>query len=876
MIKKDTLSSEQNIAAEPTNNVWVQANAGTGKTSVLTERLLRILFRDNSCASGILCLTYTNAAAGEMRNRILTALRGWAMATDDELRELLRGIAINQNPDAADIAHARKIFFKYIDNPEILKIKTIHGFCEEILHRFPTEAGISPSWSLISDAPQRILLNDALMRLVNSSNNDEKTSAAFDHIIGVMSEYKLGDLLAIIGGRYKDFFLIKNFDNYRNYFVDTIRKKLKLHVKICDKKPVENLKKILILAKSDKKPSKTLQKLINLTEQYIENTINFDEYKYAYLTKDGKPLASGLNYEYLSDEKERVFELNISMVNEKICADTIALFDLSAAFAKQYQELKQSHNVLDFEDLILYTHRLFSNPETMGWVLSQMDLSLSHILVDEAQDTAPLQWELLRMLSCDFFAEGDTQGLPRSLFVVGDTKQSIYGFQGADPNAFARSRDEISKYISNNARAIMEVPLTQSFRSVEPILRTVDMFFGDADVARLTGFVNNSHKCFRVHDKGIVELHKVQSAGDLETAIARKKYISGIADKIENLIHDKKYTPNDIMILLQQRAPLAVSMTNELKRRNIPVAGTDRIILPDYPVIRDFMNLIRFCTDLTDDYSLCCVLKSPLFGLNDMQVYKICAVRNTENTKRKAQDKNAQKCTVLDVLKTGDSDIYTRLQDYIARAKVDGPYNFFTYVLNNHNVRENIIAALGVQVIDPLEEFITICLAYERTQPGTLRHFIKWFITGNSEIKRNLDSGDGVRIVTVHGSKGLQSRAVFLIDTVSVSKTENIYNITHDRSEGMPVWIWTPHKPDGFSPEFAEIRSFVTQHDTEEYFRLLYVAMTRARDDLYIYGFSGNLRPPELCWHTLLWDVLSKKIGTTENGDVIRITNYDM
>ena len=196
MTKKAPISEEQEVAAEPTNNVWVQANAGTGKTSVLTERLLRILFRSGEHVGGILCLTYTNAAAGEMRNRILKSLREWAMASDDDLRELLHGITTNAVATDDDIKHARDIFFKYIDNPEILKIKTIHGFCEEILHRFPTEAGISPSWSLISDAPQKVMLHDALDRVVNSTTLDENTVNAFEHFIGVVSEYKFDDLLA--------------------------------------------------------------------------------------------------------------------------------------------------------------------------------------------------------------------------------------------------------------------------------------------------------------------------------------------------------------------------------------------------------------------------------------------------------------------------------------------------------------------------------------------------------------------------------------------------------------------------------------------------------------------------------------------------------
>ena len=870
MIKKDILSHEQEIAAEPTFNVWVQANAGTGKTSVLTARLLRILFRGNEPVGGILCLTYTNAAAGEMRNRILAALRDWAMADDNELRELLTGVTTNNPPTDADIVHARDIFFKYIDNPDILKIKTIHGFCEEVLHRFPTEAGISPSWSLVSDAPQRVLLNDALNNLINSPTNDARTVSAFNHIVGVMSEYKLDDLLTNIEQQYKNFFIVNNFDSYRKYFIDTIEKKLNIKSTKNIEKNIQNLKNILDFAKSEKKPTKSLENLVYLTEQYIENTIDFDEYKFAYLTRTGTPIQKGLNYEYLSAERERVLAANAYKINKKIYMDTMALFDLSGAFAKKYAELKQIHNVLDFEDLILYTHRLFSNPENMGWVLSQMDFSLSHILVDEAQDTGPLQWELLQMLAGDFFAEGDRSNLPRSLFVVGDTKQSIYGFQGADPNAFALSRAQIAAQIKNNARQIREVPLTQSFRSVEPILKTVDMFFGDEYVASRTGFLNNPHKCFRVGARGVVEIYGIVTPGERDTATVRKEYIRSIGDKIESLLATGKYKPHDIMILVQNRNPFAVPMGNELKRRGIEVAGSDRIVLPNFPVVRDLMNLLRFCINPADDYSLACVLKSPMFGLNDAAVYDICVPRNTENARRKKSGGDFTPIRIWDVLENMCPEIYSVLGDFIARAQTYGPYSFFTYVLNNYNVRQKFIAALGGQIIDPLEEFITICLAYERTRPGTLRHFIKWFITGNSEIKRDMDSGSGVRIVTIHGSKGLQSRVVFLIDTTSVPKSRYIYNLLDGH---MPIWVWTPRTPSGISPEFAQIRDAEFGKDTEESYRLLYVAMTRARDELYIYGFTSNKNAPELSWHNTLWNTLSPKVGVMDNK--IRISNND-
>ena len=428
MTQKRTLSPNQDAAANPTENIWVQANAGTGKTSVLVQRLLRILFRtENLDDCGILCLTYTNAAAGEMRNRILSALRTWAMAPDDELTELLSGVASNIPPTPDDLAQARQIFFFYIDNPEILKIKTIHGFCEEILRRFPIEAGISPSWSLVSDAPQRALLQDAFAKLINTSN-DPRVGDAFTHIVGRVSEHYLDDLLKILSARYKDFFQVENIDNYRKYFIDTARYFLELDTPIETDVSPKKLEKIIELAtaeiKSTKKPAAFLTNIINLTQQYINKTIDFEKYKLAYIKKtDGKKSQPVSKRDYLVAEQERVYQIDQRNLATQLFNDTMSIFDLSVAFAKIYRDLKIAHNLLDFEDLILYTCRLFSNPETMGWVLSQLNIKLTHILVDEAQDTSPLQWNILRMLAGDFFTDGDTAKSPHSLFVVGDTKQ---------------------------------------------------------------------------------------------------------------------------------------------------------------------------------------------------------------------------------------------------------------------------------------------------------------------------------------------------------------------------------------------------------------------------------------------------------------------
>lgn len=861
MAQKRTLSPEQDIAANPAENVWVQANAGTGKTSVLVQRLLRILFRSPDIEScGILCLTYTNAGAGEMRNRILAALRKWAMASDDDLRDMLGGVSENKNPTDADIAHARQIFFTYIDNPEILKIKTIHGFCEEILRRFPLEAGISPSWTLVSDTAQRILMQNAFDHLINSSG-DARTDAAFEHIVGRVSETAMPELLGMLTSQYKYFFGVDDFDNYRKYFIDTTRYFLNLDSPIMSEATPESLQNIINLAKSEKKPANYITKVVNLTQQYIDKTIDFQEYKNAYLKADGGKIKNIMTKDYMVAEQDRVYQINQRALNQIVFDDTMALFDLSAAFAETYRKLKARQNALDFEDLVLYTRRLFSKPDTMGWVLSQLNISLSYILVDEAQDTAPVQWDIMRMLAGDFFTDGDTSRHPHTMFVVGDTKQSIYGFQGADPRAFAASRDEIATQIAQNMRTIREVPLTQSFRSLAAILNTVDKFFDDPSVVEMTGFANNNHKCFRGDGTGLVELHKLISRATDE--IDLNAYIRGIADRIKALIDSGVYAPKDIMVLVQQRVPMAAPLVKELKRRGIDVAGSDRIVLPGFPVIRDMMNLVRFCLNNADDYSLCCVLKSPIFRLTERDIFNVCKIKNDENA-IKRRNGNTQLTTVYQVLADTHPEIYNRLTELLDLSATMSPYSFFNNVLSD-GVRESMIAALGNQVVDPLEEFMTICLAYERTMTGTLRHFLKWFITGSSEIKRDMDSASGVRIATVHGSKGLEARAVFLIDTIRTPKVEKMATITSEllpphlraNADKYPTpWIWMP-RTNNMTENQAVAVDAVRHIRIAEYYRLLYVAMTRARDALFIYGFTTDKNPPEIAWHTQLWRVLA-------------------
>lgn len=881
------------MASDPSQNVWVQANAGTGKTSVLVQRLLRILFRSGN--DGILCLTYTNAGASEMRNRILKELRGWAVSDDADLRRALRGISHNKTPTDADVATARAIFYEYIDNPAALKIRTIHGFCEEILRRFPIEAGVPPSWKLISGADQKRLLRDTFQQMANNTA-DADAADAFERILDQLSEHSLDDLLSILTGQYRRFFGATN----REQFIDTTKEFLKIDdaakIAFFDEKNIKNRLSIIDSIAAESKPAGYLLKISEQIRKYFStsdfrlSTFDFEEYKSAFLTADGGYIKLVAKKDYLAREQNLVYELDQENINREIFENSVALFDLTDAFAAKYRETKAARGLLDFDDLILYTNELFSNPSMMGWILSQLDNNIQHILVDEAQDTSPEQWDILRGMTTNFFTDGDG-GNPRSLFVVGDTKQSIFSFQGADPEIFAESKTSIGDQIRNDMRRIAEIPLAQSYRSTAPILSAVDYFFNDISIGSLAKFENNNHKVFRIGDKGRVELHPLlepaesernkstasavarraqmlasqgcggphdkisplrRTAENQDTANARHQYVLEIAGKIEYLVRDRKVQPADIMILVQRRNPFAPLLIDELQRRNIPVAGSDRIKLPDFPAVRDLLNLARWTQDADDDYMLACVLKSPLFRLNESDLFKLCHNRD-DNLYTKVKELHP--------------DVYKRL-DVIKSLAALPPYSFFMRILGMDGNRARMIGALGAQIIDPLEEFLTIALSYERTQPGDIKKFIKWFVDGGSEIVREVDKNAGIRVVTTHGAKGLEANIVILCDTVKSPRSKAALRITEPVPCGN-AFLWKGRLDK--SAQYMQAESEKYEKSLSEYYRLLYVAMTRARDELYIFGFKGARDNAEHSWHDNLSKILPNHpdAKVKENGIIV-------
>lgn len=925
-IKSYKLSDEQKKAVNPQNNAWVQANAGSGKTEILAGRLLRILFRykqngkDITKIPGVLCLTFTETGVGEMKDRIIKTFRKWSMAYDEDLREAISLVIEGNSPTENDMKIARQIFFDVIDNPDILQVCTIHSFCSDVLKHFSLEAGLPPAWSVILEYDKRVLLEKTFEKMINNTNMSSRVDKALQHIVSDQSESVMDTIYEILTKKYKTLFNIDDKPAYRTYF----ESKLKEYLEIDNTKNVEPTPAELEIIKNefiklsdqqeDANIKKFYNKLAKSVETYIEDKDNFDVYKEIFLTDNLKPLsyknAIDINGEkirqyylkyspVLNKEAERVSQYAEFRYKNKVYEDTMAMFDLVIEFGELYKKAKHAYNVLDFDDLILYTTKLFENPITMGAVLQQLSTSFGHILVDEAQDTSSQQWKIFNTLRDNIALQGYAS------LVVGDSKQAIFGFQDADTKGFATNREYFKTSVEESGNGEFHpVTLTTNYRSLSPILDTVDYFFDKFTKDEETPaeieikFNNSKHSSFRSdrfnQKGGLVEMHKAFIPTESKDG-AKKEYAKYLADEIERVlntekVYDKdgnlgKVTPNDIMVLVKGRNRVITYLLRFLKDKNIAVAGEDKIILNDFLPVRDLLNLIRFSIrdkynkKFTDDYALGCILKSPLYRLSESQIYDLCKEQQSLTT-------DDHKELLWNILKKNYPDIHSDLSEICEKCVSEAPYTFFNFVLSKkfnseYTNRQKMISAMGKNIVDPLEEFLTQCLVYERTQSGTTKDFLKWFITSRPEAKRDVKSSDGIKVMTIHGCKGLESPIVFMIDTFRKGNKNsplldlNFLNVSEN--ELYDLWAWNKVKLENLPKQISiDKNDHSGKEELEEYYRLLYVAMTRARDQLYIYGLGEKRResssnsdaskkktaPKKITtspsWYPLLWQELSK------------------
>lgn len=885
----DAATKSQNASADPTNSTWLSANAGSGKTRVLTDRVARLLLRGVE-PQNVLCLTYTKAAASEMQNRLFGTLGSWAMVSDAELRKKLRDLGEEREED---LAGARRLFAKAIEAPGGLKIQTIHSFCSAVLRQFPLEAGVTPQFRELDEDAQKALIEDVLDALAY----DPATTG----VARFYSDQSLVSLGVDVAGKRLELAKALSRDQvFRLYGVpagcttdDIVRIAFKEGDWAFLEGTVSSFRHSGVpavqaaadaITESAGVPSIT-------TLKKLEDSFLYKEKSNApFAPKLGrfpdKPIAKSPEFAAKIPKLETIMQQVSYARNERIKLEaaekTAALHAFASVFLPAYEKAKSDRGLLDFDDLIHKTKTLLSD-RSLAWVLYRIDGSIDHILIDEAQDTSPLQWDVITALSDEITSgQGSRENEPRSLFVVGDKKQSIYSFQGADADGFDRMSATLEAKLKDGA-GLKQHQLLHSFRSSPAILRTVDAVFNDP-LMRGVG-ENIAHIAFHEQKPGRVDLWDLvpnsEDTDDLEwhdpsdrivdsepAVVLAKRLAGAIRRMIETeTIQEKngdirRIEPKDILILVQGRSEIFDQIISACKAANLPMAGADRLKLGGVLAVKDLLALLSFLALPEDSLSLAAALKSPLFGWSEQDLYGLAQGRKQPVLWAELRNRAAEYTDTMTILND--------LRNVVDHLR---PYELLERILSRHHGRSNLTGRLGPEAEDGIDELLNQALVYERDAVPSLTDFLVKAQSEEIEVKRQLDStGNMIRVMTVHGAKGLESPIVFLPDTTPGARvTRN--EILVDSDDGMPIWpVSNAESPD----RVKKTKDAKKEADKRERNRLLYVAMTRAESWLIVCGKAPprNAGKSYKTWHEIVGDGL-KRAGAsqieTEDGRVLRL-----
>ncbi|HAU28567.1 MAG TPA: double-strand break repair helicase AddA [Rhodospirillaceae bacterium] len=880
---------KQYAAADPQSSVWVGASAGTGKTKVLTDRVLRLLLSGVS-PERILCITFTKAGAMEMASRINRRLARWAILDDLALAEEVADLG-DIPPYEADIRTARKLFARVLDTPEALRIETIHAFCQSVLRRFPLEAGISPHFEVLDDLSADEILDKAQRAMIARIRNGGATPSSTSGLAAVSAftnEEGFSDILRALladRGRLSE---TKAKHGGIAHMRRTMAKTLGLepsatleHVSACLCASVDDaaLKAACTLLDGG---SDADQKRANAIRAWLaekDRSTSLDAYIALFLTMEGaarKTLATktcAAALPALQQEQERLRQGLQALKAARCLEASCGLLHLADEILHDYARTKKARALLDYDDLILATRTLLTRSGSADWVLFKLDGGFDHILVDEAQDTNPDQWEVIRNLAGEYFAGLGARDKPRTLFVVGDIKQSIFSFQKADPTCFNHMRDHFRTRACAAEKPWREIPLEESFRSVPAVLAAVDAVFAQPDAAKgVAGDALIHHTSRRMGQAGSAEIWPLLTQNpdedpDHPGPPPAEQLAIRIAQTIRTWLDDgtslpargRPILPGDILILVRHRGPFFTRVIRALRHAGVPVAGADRMLLGSQLPVMDMLSIIKVLLLPEDDLTLAAVLKSAPMGLSEETLFSLAHNRQ-----------NSSLWERLGASRSPDAmAARSWLESLRARADFIPPYEVLESILSSPCPadpsgcgRRAFLRRLGSESTDALDELLEKALAFERLNPPSLEEFVLWMEGGPCEIKRDMDEGrlNEVRIMTVHGSKGLQAPIVFLPDTTSQPRFTNQLIWTED---GLPLWVPPALRDqETLAPYIASLKSKAD----DEYRRLLYVAMTRAADRLIICGASRRDAAPG-CWHSLVHTGLAAIASPFPCGD---------
>ncbi len=843
-------SLAQIAAAQPALSTWLSANAGSGKTRVLTDRVARLLL-NRVQPQHILCLTYTKAAATEMQNRLFRRLGAWAMKPDADLRADLMDLGEGAALDADQLALARQLFARAIETPGGLRIQTIHSFCATLLRRYPLESGVTPGFKEMDDRTAKAL-RDAIVQ-------DMADRLAPDAVADLARHYTAEDfdaLMAEICSRADDFAApLDRVAALARFGLgpDTTAHSILDAVFLGDETDIlaELVARLATGSVTDQKAANRLSGLDPLTPdlrslQVFEDVFLFQTGARAMQAKVGDfptkdlrnalgPLQGRLEKLMLRVESARAARIGL-MAAEK----TLALHGFARVFLRLYAGRKAQFGYLDFDDLIRKAGLLLNDPGLAAWVLFRLDGGIDHILVDEAQDTSPAQWAVIEKLTAEFTAGQSASDKLRTLFVVGDKKQSIYSFQGADLSAFDAKRHDFSRKFEAVGQPMQDRTLDYSFRSSRAVLDVVDATFGSAFPAALGD--PPRHLAFFDGLPGRVDLWPLipksgstqdQDGWDpvdlMSDSHERVELARMIAAEIRAMIDSGVQIPisasesramqaGDVLILVQTRGTLFEQIIRACKQEGLPIAGADRLKLGEELAVKDLTALLAFLATPEDSLSLAAALRSPLFSWSEDRLYRLA---------------HGRKEHLWEALRNADEpDTLAILHDLRNQTDFQRPYEILDRMLTRHKGRERLLTRLGPEAEDGIDELLNQALAYEQTDVPSLTGFLIWLESDVVEVKRQLDSGgSSIRVMTVHGAKGLEAPIVILPDTADRSPRDRaeIYKL----EDGLPVWRTASEQSP---PDIALARARRQVKSGEENLRLLYVALTRARCWLIIAG----------------------------------------
>ncbi len=892
----------QREASDPGVSVWVSANAGTGKTKVLTDRLLRLLLSGVPPES-VVAITFTRAAAAEMENRLFAELAGWAAEADAAVTRRIADLTGEAPPNpAAAAAAARRLLVQVLECPGGIRIQTIHAFCQSLLASFPLEAGLAPHFRALDDLEAAALRLEARAGMLQAAERDGGASAqAFRTVVGTCGDPQIGSVLNEFTTRHTSFPDIVRAHGGIDAYVRRIAELLEVDPADTEadvlrsawrrlaagqadgpgRRALDDLEQAASRHPSLHAPAEVLRTWIEAPDDPVARREGWRRWCGIFLTQKGTarkrlPWRAGSTSvpELGGDTRAFLEAESHALQRDGDRLQAVRTFRLSAAFARlaeaeqrRYERLKRARVAVDYDDLLVRTGDLLTRQSASDWILYKLDGGLRHILVDEAQDTAPSQWRVVAAVVEDFFTGlSAVRDTPRTLFAVGDPKQSIYRFQGADPDGFATKRRQFEERARNAARPWKSIQLDLSFRSAPAVLRVVDAVWNQPRKGLRPG-EETRHAAFREGRHGRVEVWPpvVPEDGEDRPYAHVRRLARLMAERIGVLVggdggRAAQYGPGDIMVLMRQRAPLMPFIVRALREAGIPVAGVDRMRLVEQPPVIDLIELMRFLLHPHDDLALANVLEGPLAGLDrglgEKRLFDLAhdrGPRSLWHALRDRADDHADYRTVRD-----------RLRALLAKAAHESPFDLFSHVLDGaRGARPALLARLGPDAADAIEEFLFQAREFGRRQTPTLEHFADWIEGETIEIKRDLETAAGsVRIMTVHAAKGLEAPVVFLAEREGPRRARASV-------------VWGPRDvaffrlPEGERPPVVHrLHEAFAEEEQREYERLLYVAMTRARDRVVVVSWQKRApKQPGPWWSHLVRSALVESPEITATVD---------